>query len=104
MGTNYLKALKMKTTLIFATLIAFALAVPKQHENAKDCEKCKQDIGQAIKDCGGIPNVLNCIEDILLTMEECLECICEILAEAVGVDPANCTPGMIRNCNKKLFI
>ena len=37
-----------------------------------DCEKCKNDIMNAIKDCSGFPNILQCIEDVLMGLAECL--------------------------------
>ena len=39
---------------------------------AVDCEECKHDIMEAVKDCGGFPNILQCIEDILMGLGECL--------------------------------
>ena len=64
----------MRTTLfIFAILIVFAFAkIQKGSDQAVDCEKCKHDIMEAVKDCGGFPNILQCIEDILMGLGECL--------------------------------
>merc|ERR1712002_1245816 len=80
------ESFNMKTIFVFLTLFALALALPK----AEDCDKCKTDIGQAIKDCGGIPQVFQCIEDILMSFAECLKCVCEILAEQAGFDETTC--------------
>ena len=62
----------MRTTLfIFATLIVFAFAKNLKDQEV-DCEKCKHDIMEAVKDCSGMPNIIQCIEDVLLGLAECL--------------------------------
>merc|ERR1712018_878096 len=105
---------KMKTTLIFATLCALTLALPKESTSNKlkhpmpkpldflvrlpqllkknvkgnpvtDCTACYNDIMSAIEDC-------NDSEDILLASADCVDCICDILAIIGGGDASNCDP------------
>ena len=66
--------------------------------NFQDCETCAEDIVKAVEDCAHVPPddqhaLLKCIEDCLITTADCIECICEIMGEVIGIDIEPCHPG-----------
>merc|ERR1719210_1431605 len=98
----------MKTALIFATLCALTLALPKESTSNKlkhpmpkplkkdvkgnpvtDCTACYNDIMSAIEDCNDSGDIIKCVEDILLASADCVDCICDILAIIGGGDASN---------------
>merc|ERR1711872_974518 len=67
-------------------------------EPIKDCETCAEDIIKAVEDCSDVPPddehaLLKCIEDCLITTADCIECICEVMGELIGIDIEPCHPG-----------
>merc|ERR1712062_288859 len=67
-------------------------------EPIMDCETCAEDIVKAVEDCAHVPPdaqhaILKCIEDCLITTADCIECICEIMGEVIGIDIEPCHPG-----------
>merc|ERR1712088_603612 len=125
MGIRF-TSIKMKTTLVFATLVAITLAIPEPHHKhhempkslqvlaklpqllkkvkgdpIKDCTKCYSDIMNAIEDCGNEEDILKCVEDVLMSASDCVHCICDILAIIGGGDASNCDPAEIKKFIKK---
>merc|ERR1712025_815680 len=121
MGIRF-TSIKMKTTLVFVTLVAITLAaIPEHHHKhhempkslqvlaklpqylkkvkgdpIKDCTKCYSDIMNAIEDCGNEEDILKCVEDVLMSASDCVHCICDILAIIGGGDATNCESTKIR--------
>merc|ERR1712133_108371 len=67
-------------------------------EPIKDFETCAEDIIKAVEDCSDVPPddehaLLKCIEDCLITTADCIECICEVMGELIGIDIEPCHPG-----------
>jgi len=121
----------MKTTLVFATLIVFALALPNnQHgvekrpmpkplqflaklpqllrknvkgDPIKDCTACYNEIMKAIQDCTDAEDVMKCVEEVLLGVSDCVDCICDILSIIGGGDASNCDPAEIKKFIQKSY-
>merc|ERR1711962_125120 len=116
MGTYY-HLFNMSRLAIFLVLvsaivaISFSEPIPEVKDNLvksnlkastdepiKDCETCAEDIVKAVEDCAHVPPddqhaLLKCIEDCLITTADCIECICEIMGEVIGIDIEPCHPG-----------
>merc|ERR1712241_1237262 len=117
MGNIRSTSTNMKTTLVFAaTFIALALALPNQHDVekrpmpkplqflAKLPQLLRKNVkGDPIKDCTDAEDVMKCVEEVLLGVSDCVDCICDILSIIGGGDASNCDPAEIKKFIQKSY-